>query len=147
MVHSPITLPSWSSWRRSALLATTVALVALAAGCGSSKKSSSTPPAPGAPPASTSSNPSTASTPTGGTVVDVKMQNIQFSPKTVTAHVGQVVRWTNDDPVAHNVVASNFKSSDFEQGGTYTQRMTKVGTVNYKCTLHPGMDGTIKVVK
>jgi plastocyanin len=144
MSHSPITRPSWWNWRRPlALTVALVALVAVIAGCGSSKKSSSTPAAPAAP----SSTPSTTAAPSGGTIVDVKMQNIQFSPKTVTAKVGEIVRWTNDDSVAHNVVASTFKSSDFEQGGTYTQRMTKVGTITYKCTLHPGMDGTIKVTK
>jgi plastocyanin len=136
MVRSPITRRSWWNWRSPLALA----LVALIAGCGGSKKSSSTPAAP-------STTPTTTSAPNGGTIVDVKMQNILFSPKTVTAKVGQIVRWTNDDSVAHNVTASTFKSSDFEQGGTYTQRMTKVGTITYKCTLHPGMDGTINVTK
>jgi plastocyanin len=78
------------------------------------------------------------------------MKNIQFVPKSVTAKVGQTVKWTNNDSVDHNVTATSgetFKSKTFGQGGTYSYKLDKAGTIKYVCTIHPGMDGTIVVTK
>jgi len=78
------------------------------------------------------------------------MKNIQFAPTSVTAKVGQTVKWTNDDSVDHNVTAKSgatFKSSNFGQGGTYSFKAAKAGTISYVCTIHPGMVGTIIVTK
>jgi plastocyanin len=78
------------------------------------------------------------------------MQNIAFDPASVTVKVGQTVTWVNDDSVTHNVTAQSgaaFKSNNFGQGGTYSFKATKPGTIKYVCTLHPGMDGTLIVTK
>jgi plastocyanin len=78
------------------------------------------------------------------------MKNIQFTPKSITAKVGQTVKWTNDDSVDHNVTATSgetFKSSTFGQGATYSHKLAKAGTIKYVCTIHPGMEGTIIVTK
>lgn len=111
------------------LLPVLLAAVALtAAGCGSSSSSSS------------SSKPGT----------QVHMQNIAFSPQTLTVKVGKTVKWTNDDTVAHDVVAdsgASFRSKDLRLGGTYSYTPTKTGTIKYECTLHPGMEGVLNVVK
>jgi plastocyanin len=119
------------------------AVVALAAaGCGSSNNSST---------ATSSTAPAAASTTAGGGgAVAIKMQNIAFDPKAVSVKVGQKVTWTNDDTVAHNVTATSgatFKSSDFNQGGTFSFTPTKAGTIKYVCTIHPGMDATLTVTK
>ena len=122
---------------------------ALAAGCGSSSSSSSnTSSAPAAAPPATSSAAAAPAAATG--TVAVSMKNIQFVPKSVTAKVGQTVKWTNDDSVDHNVTATSgatFKSSNFGQGGTYVQKLTKAGTIKYVCTIHPGMGGTLVVTQ
>jgi plastocyanin len=122
---------------------------ALAAGCGSSSSSSSnTSSAPAAAPPATSSA-AAAPAAAAGTIA-VSMKNIQFVPKSVTAKVGQTVKWTNDDSVDHNVTATSgatFKSSNFGQGGTYVQKLTKAGTIKYVCTIHPGMGGTLVVTQ
>jgi plastocyanin len=34
-------------------------------------------------------------------------------------------------------------SSTFGNGGTYSLKLTKAGTIQYRCTIHPGMNGTI----
>ena len=121
---------------------------ALVAGCGSSSssnKSTSSAAAAPAPATSTAAAPAAAS----GTLA-VGMKNIQFSPKSVTAKVGQTVKWTNDDTVGHNVIATSgatFKSSTVGQGGTYSFKASKAGTIQYVCTIHPGMTGTIVVTK
>ncbi len=120
---------------------------ALLAGCGSDSKKSSSASTPAAAPASTSPAPAPAA---GGGVVAVQMKNTAFNPAQVTAKVGQTVKWTNEDPFAHNVKADageNFKSSNFSQGGTYSYKLDKAGLISYVCTIHPGMKGTITVTK
>jgi len=78
------------------------------------------------------------------------MQGFQFSPKSQTVKVGQKIVWTNKDSTDHNVLArsgANFQSGNFGQGSTYSFTPTKAGTIQYTCTLHPGMDGTLTVTK
>jgi plastocyanin len=90
---------------------------------------------------------SSASSSSGGGV-QIKMQNIQFSPKATTVKVGQKVTWTNDDSTDHNVTAdsgADFKSKDFGNGATFSFTADKAGTINYVCTIHPGMTGTLTV--
>lgn len=127
-------------------LVATGALALAAAGCGSSNNSNSSTPSP--PSTVTKTQPS--SSVGSGPGVKVKMQNIAFDPTSVTIKVGQTVTWVNDDSVTHNVTAQSgaaFKSKDFGQGGTYSFKATKPGTIKYVCTLHPGMDGTLIVTK
>jgi plastocyanin len=116
------------------------AVVALAAaGCGSSNSSSTSS-------GSSSSGASTAASSGGG--VAIKMQNIAFDPKAVTVKVGQKVTWTNDDSTDHNVTANSgadFKSDNFGKGGTFSFTPTKAGTIQYVCTIHPGMTATLTV--
>jgi plastocyanin len=115
--------------RSAPLLLASLAL--LAAGCGSSNDTNTTP-----------------SAPASGNGPKVDMKNIAFDPKTTTVKVGQTVTWTNQDDVEHNVVATKgatFESSTFGKGGTYRYKATKPGTIQYTCTLHPGMDATLTV--
>jgi plastocyanin len=124
-----------------AVLALTLTLVA--AGCGS-KKSSNTASTPASPPASGKG---------GGTkAVQVSMKNIAFNPGTVTVEKGATVVWTNNDPVNHDVTKTGGPGADFKSGSgnvaggdTYKQTFTTPGTITYKCTIHPGMDGKIIV--
>jgi plastocyanin len=125
---------------------------ALAAGCGSSSSSSSNSSSASTPAASApaTSTPAAAAPAAGAGTVAVSMKNIQFSPKSVTAKVGQTIKWTNGDSVDHNVTATSgetFKSKNFAQGATYAYKLDKAGTIKYVCTIHPGMDGTIIVTK
>lgn len=114
----------------------TLACLAVA-GCGGGSSSSSDTGASSAPAPKSS-----------GSVVKVSMRSIQFEPKTVTAKVGQTVEWDNQDSVDHNVVAksgASFKSDLFGSGKTYRTKVTKPGTIQYECTIHPGMTGSIDV--
>jgi plastocyanin len=131
------------------LLPATAVVALLIAGCGSSSSSSSAPSGGGAYGGATPSTKTTAApaaTAAGGP--SVALQNISFSPNKITVKVGQTITWTNKDSVDHNVTATSgatFKSSDFGQGGTFTYKPTKAGTIQYVCTIHQGMDGTIVV--
>jgi plastocyanin len=80
----------------------------------------------------------------------VGMKNIKFQPESIRVKVGQEITWTNDESVPHDVAATSgadFQSETFGQGGTFKFTPAKAGTIEYECTLHPGMDGTIEVVE
>ena len=124
---------------RSRSLIALLALV-LAAGCGT-EKSTGTKDAGGS-----ATGPATAS---GGRILTVKMKDILFVPDRITARVGQTVRWTNDDDVAHTVKATkgaDFGSKSISKGETYEAKVSKAGTIDYVCTIHPSQRGTITVV-
>jgi plastocyanin len=132
--------------RRAFILPVSLAILVLVlAGCGGGDGGSTTAGGGSSTPA-----PATTSRGSGGGAIAVTMKDIAFSPQSVRVRVGQKVDWTNDDSVAHNVTATSgasFRSSDFGQGGTFSYSPTRAGTIDYVCTLHPGMDGTIVVTR
>ncbi len=78
----------------------------------------------------------------------VAMKDLEFLPDQLTIKVGDKVTWRNDESLDHNVVAqkrAKFQSRAFGKGGTYTFTAKKPGTIDYVCTLHPGMDGQLIV--
>jgi plastocyanin len=80
--------------------------------------------------------------------VEIKMVDIKFDPAEATVGVGQEVCWVNEDTVDHNAVAESgatFKSELFGKGETFTASVDRPGTVEYVCTIHPGMTGTLTV--
>lgn len=120
------------------ILAALSVLALVAAGCGSSSSGGG---------GSPSSTPSSSGAGAGTTIA---MKNIKFSPAATTVKVGQKVTWKNEDQVDHNVTAkagASFKSQNFGSGGSYSFTPKKAGTIKYVCTIHPGMDGTLKVTK
>jgi plastocyanin len=84
-------------------------------------------------------------------VVQIAYRNIAIDPDTVRVKVGSTIKWTNYDPVDHNVTSESgpqkFASKDFGEGGTFEIKVTKPGVIHYECTIHPAtMNGTIEVV-
>jgi plastocyanin len=82
-----------------------------------------------------------------GAVV-IEMVDIKFDPEDATANVGQPICWTNEDSIDHNAVAesgADFESDLFGKGQTFTTTVDSPGRVQYVCTVHPGMVGTIQV--
>jgi plastocyanin len=77
----------------------------------------------------------------------VTMRDIEFKPKDLKVKVGDTVKWVNEDGVDHDAVAKNdeFKSDLFGQGGSYTYKTEKAGKIEYVCSVHPGMEGTLTV--
>jgi plastocyanin len=106
----------------------------LAAGCGSS---------------SSTGGSVTPSESGGGT--PIAMKNIQFSPRSKTVKAGEKITWANEDDVDHNVTSvsgpDSFKSSDFGQGKSFSYTPKNPGKIAYTCTLHPGMDAALTVVR
>jgi plastocyanin len=124
------------------------AALAVAAGCGDDDNDDSGSGGGGgygSAPAKSDDTKAPAAAADGG--INIEMKDIKFTPATVKAKVGDKVTWTNDDTVDHNVVGGDLKSKNFGQGGTYSYTLDEAGTINYQCTLHPGMEGTIEVTK
>lgn len=74
----------------------------------------------------------------------VGLKDLKFKPEKLTVKVGDTVTWRWQENVLHNVVADEFKSENLSKG-TYTHTFDQAGTYDYRCTLHPGMDGEVVV--
>ena len=78
------------------------------------------------------------------------MKDLRFHPARMSVRVGRTVTWRNDESVDHNVTATKgarFHSRAFGAGGTDRFTPARAGVVDYVCTLHPGMEGTLRVTK
>jgi plastocyanin len=84
--------------------------------------------------------------PSGAVVIE--MVDIKFDPEDATAGAGDEICWINEDTIDHNAVAergAQFESELFGKGQTFTTTVEQPGTVDYVCTIHPSMTGTIEV--
>jgi len=104
---------------------TFVSLFILFAGC-SSKSSNSEPPAN-----------------------EVYIQNMAFTPATITVTVGTTLKWTNKDGIAHTVTSdtgsTTLNSGNINSQGVFSFMFMVAGTYNYHCTIHPNMTGKVIV--
>lgn len=83
-----------------------------------------------------------------GDTVTIEMKNTRFVPRNATVKVGQTVRWVNRDTIVHDAAAdegADFKSELFGKGQSFDWKADRAGTVEYECTIHPGMTGTLNV--
>jgi len=78
----------------------------------------------------------------------ITMQDLQFSPREATVAVGERIEWRNDEDAPHNVIATTgaaFRSQTITRDGTFTFTARRPGTIEYLCSLHPGMTGTLRI--
>ena len=70
-----------------------------------------------------------------------------YSPNPVRLAVGSAVTWINNDNVTHTSTADGgaWNSGAIAPGRTFSRTFTTAGTFSYRCTLHPGMVGSIEV--
>jgi len=76
---------------------------------------------------------------------EVLIENHAFKPDSLTIHVGDTVKWTNNDAVGHSIVFDEFESGLLKKGDSYTHLFDTAGTFTYKCGPHPDMTATIEV--
>lgn len=81
----------------------------------------------------------------------VVVQDMAFTPSSLTVTAGQTVTWQFDDRgVPHNVVgldaAKALMNSPIQPTGSYSVTFADPGTYEYECTLHPEMRGSVTVV-
>ena len=78
----------------------------------------------------------------------VTMKNTAFTPPDIVVSPGATVTWTNDDGTAHNATFSNAaitSTESFATGSRTVVMPATPGTYSYTCTIHGGMNGTVKV--
>jgi amicyanin len=102
--------------------------------------------------AKTTEKPAAGKAEPAGDTVEVGLQGIKFDPASVTVKVGGTVNWTNKESIPHDVTKEDGPGPDFssgngnlKQGDTYKQTFKTAGTINYVCTIHPNMTGTVTV--
>lgn len=83
----------------------------------------------------------------GDRVVEVEITDFSFDRNTLRVPPGTVVRWINEDPVAHTSTADDgrWDSNLVGPGETYSRRFDEPGEFAYHCTPHPFMTGTVIV--
>ena len=78
----------------------------------------------------------------------VELKDNRFTPKSMTVKPGTTVKWVWKGKAPHNVTVKSgpikFRSST-QKKGTFTKKLTKKGVYQLHCTIHPGMDETIRV--
>ena len=77
--------------------------------------------------------------------------DLSFDPANVAVQPGSLLRWTFYGPTLHNVTLANgpegFSSPNLSDGRIFETRLTKPGTYQLFCTLHPTvMTETVRVL-
>ncbi len=81
---------------------------------------------------------------------NVNIANFAFVPATLTVKQGEIIKWKNEDGVAHTVTSDDgttFSSGNVNAGSTFSFTAATPGTYAYHCNIHPGMKGTIIVTQ
>jgi plastocyanin len=124
--------------------------VALAACGGGSAASPSVPAATSAAPAASSAAPAAgacAESTAAGTVA-VSIKDFAFAPATITAKVGDVITFKNEDATAHTATVIDggaCTTPNIESGNADGLTFTAAGTYKFHCRIHQTMTGTITV--
>jgi plastocyanin len=71
----------------------------------------------------------------------VTIQNMSFSPASLTVVMGTTVTWTNKDNITHTVTAddASFDSGSIAPGSSYSRTFSTKGSFPYHCKIHPMM--------
>src|SRR5262245_7886730 len=80
--------------------------------------------------------------------IAVDIADFAFAPKAIEAKVGQTITFTNKDSAPHAATASagaKFDSGQLDQGKSFSYTAKKPGTIQFVCSFHPNMTGTITV--
>jgi plastocyanin len=76
----------------------------------------------------------------------VAMQDNFFKPKRITIDPGDTVRWENRGEADHNALTKNRElAPTIGPGESSEHTFNNAGKVDYFCSLHQGMTGTIQV--
>lgn len=81
------------------------------------------------------------------TSATIEIDNMTFSPSSLTVKKGTTVVWKNFDSVPHTSTSDTglWDSGNIPPNGTFSGRASKRGTFPYHCKLHPSMQATIIV--
>lgn len=85
--------------------------------------------------------------PSPAIVATVHIKDFAYAPTPLHVHLGDTVKFINDDEEPHTVTATDksFDSAALDTSGTWIHTFTKAGTFSYFCELHPYMKATVIV--
>ena len=77
----------------------------------------------------------------------VDISDSAFAPGVITVSVGDTITWTNRDDDPHTVTSVDgaFDSGRLDPGQSWSMKVTKAGTFEYRCDFHSDMHGTLVV--
>lgn len=78
----------------------------------------------------------------------IQVDDDVFKPKTATIKKGTTVKFTWVGESSHNVTRASgpsFKIIGFRKSGSVSRKLTKAGTYKLLCSIHPGMNLTLRV--
>jgi plastocyanin len=80
-------------------------------------------------------------------VNEVFIQNMAFSPSSITVAKHTSIKWTNKDSNNHTVTSNSglFNSGNLGNGSTFSFTFDSAGTFNYHCSIHSSMTGSVIV--
>ncbi|HEY3021748.1 MAG TPA: hypothetical protein VGJ32_16235 [Solirubrobacteraceae bacterium] len=121
-------------------------LVLLAAGCGGGEKGAASPGATEPQDVEPDKGSPGAAEPSGGKI-DIAVRGYAFRPTVMRLRASQIIVWTNEDKVEHDVVgdAPGMHSGLIPPHGRYEFTPVRAGRIAYRCTVHPSMRGELLV--
>src|SRR5512146_708833 len=83
----------------------------------------------------------------GGRVHTVRVEGMKFAPERLEVAAGDTIIWTNQDPVPHTITAkkARIESGDIAPGRSWKFTARRKGEIDYICSVHPVMHGSIIV--
>jgi plastocyanin len=86
---------------------------------------------------------------TGGDDESVTITRSGFHPQELVVPPGTTVIWTNEDSISHTATADDgsWDAGTFGPGQSDGATFSDEGEYPYHCAFHPGMTGTITVVR
>lgn len=87
-------------------------------------------------------------TPVKDGAIRIATKDYKYTPQMTFVRKGQKIVWKNALSTTHDVHAirgATFASDVLRRGDTFEYTPKKAGLIDYECTLHPGMLGTIVV--
>ncbi|HEV3362962.1 MAG TPA: plastocyanin/azurin family copper-binding protein [Acidimicrobiia bacterium] len=78
---------------------------------------------------------------------EVLVKSVAFTPNELRTTAGKPVTWRFDDGGLEHTVTADDNSFDSGRmsSGTYARTFSAAGTINYHCTVHARMRGTVIV--
>lgn len=135
--------------RRASVAIGLLSMLTLAACGGGGVAASPAPSAPASAPAETTAA-GLPCAPTGDTgTVTVTIKDFAFSPAAITAAVGDIVGFTNEDGQNHTATLDegDCGTDPLATGSSAGLAFSKAGTYPFHCAIHPNMTGTITVTE
>ena len=77
----------------------------------------------------------------------VTIADFAFSPTAARVPRGTEVTWSNEDPTGHTITAvdGEFGSDTLGSGDSFSFGFEEPGLYQYRCAIHPEMEGTVRV--